>query len=135
MIVLVDTSVWIDFFYGKPLPHVKVLELLIQNREDLATCGIILAETLQGIQNEKEYKKTKTLFQNLVYLPMSQSTYSQSAEIFRSLRKRGITIRKTVDCMIASVAIENSIPLLHHDRDFHPIQKYCGLKSMSISEP
>ena len=126
--VLVDTTVWIDFFSGRTSPHVLALENLIQQRDDICICGVILTEVLQGIQNEHLFKKTKDLFNNLIFLPMPYQTFLLSAEIYRSLRKKGVTIRKSVDCMIASVSIENNIPLLHNDKDFIPIEKYCGLK-------
>lgn len=128
MMVLVDTTVWIDFFSARPSPHVLSLENLIEQRDDICVCGIILTEVLQGIQNEHVFKKTKDLFNNLIFLPMPYQTFLRSVEIYRSLRKKGVTIRKSVDCMIASVAIENDIPLLHNDKDFIPIEKHCGLK-------
>lgn len=126
--VLVDTTVWIDFFSDRPLPHVKVLEDLLVNREDLCICGIILTEVLQGIRKDSEFLKTKNLFSNLVFLPMRYSTFLKSAEIYRSLRQKGITIRKPVDCMIASVAVENEIALLDNDNDFDPIEKYFKMR-------
>jgi len=126
--VLVDTTVWIDFFSDRPLPHVKVLEDLLVNREDLCICGIILTEVLQGIRKDSEFLKTKKLFSNLVFLPMRYSTFLKSAEIYRSLRQKGITIRKPVDCMIASVALENEIALLDNDKDFDPIEKYFKMR-------
>lgn len=129
--VLVDTTVWIDFFSGQSLPHVKTLENLLINREDLCICGIILTEVLQGIRKDTEFERTKSLFSNLVLLPMRYSTFLRSAEIYRSLRKRGITVRKTVDCIIASVALENDIALLDNDKDFDPIEKHFGMKRLS----
>jgi len=126
--VLVDTTVWIDFFSDRPLPHVKVLEDLLVNREDLCICGIILTEVLQGIRKDSEFLKTKKLFSNLVFLPMRYSTFLKSAEIYRSLRQKGITIRKPVDCMIASVALESEIALLDNDKDFDPIEKYFQMR-------
>ncbi|MDD5205051.1 MAG: PIN domain nuclease [Desulfobacterales bacterium] len=126
--VLVDTTVWIDFFADRSEPHVAALEKLIQNEEDLCLCGIILAEVLQGIRSEEDYIKTKDYFDDLVFLPMQQATFIRAAEVYRSLRKRGVTIRKPVDCMIASVAIEHDIPLLHNDRDFDYMAKYSNLK-------
>ena len=126
--VLVDTTVWIDFFSGRSLPHVKILEDLLVNRDDLCICGIILTETLQGIRNDSEFERTRDLFSNLIFLPMRYSTFLRSADIYRSLRRKGITIRKTVDCMIASVALENDIPLLDNDKDFDPIEKHFGMK-------
>ena len=128
--VLVDTSVWIDFFAGKPQTYVKTLEELIINREDLCICGIILTEVLQGIRNDSEFKKTKNLFDSLLLLPMQYSTFLRSAEIYRTLRKKGITIRKSVDCMIAAVALEHDIAILDHDKDFDPIEKHFNMKRM-----
>jgi predicted nucleic acid-binding protein len=131
MMVLVDTTIWIDFFAETPSPHVEALEQLIRENADICTCGIILTEVLQGIRKDAEFIKTRDLFQSLIFLPMEYKSFLRSAEIYRFLRKRGLTIRKPVDCMIASVAIENDVSLLHNDRDFHPIEKYCGLKVFS----
>ena len=126
--VLVDTTVWIDFFAGQTLTHIETFESLLEQEEDICICGIILTEVLQGIRKETEFKKTKNLFNSLIFLPMSYSTFLQSAEIYRKLRQKGITIRKSIDCMIASVALENNISLLHNDKDFFPIERYCKLK-------
>lgn len=131
MMVLVDTTVWIDFFSAQKLPHSKALEDLILNREDICICGIILTEVLQGIRKDSEYKWTHELFSNLVFLPMNYTTFVRSTEIYRVLRRKGVTIRKPVDCMIASVAIENQISLLHNDKDFMPIEKHFGLMNYS----
>ena len=128
MMVLVDTTVWIDFFAARPSGHVVALENLIINREDICICGIVLTEVLQGIRNDSEFKKTRDLFNNLLFLPMPYAVFLKAAEIYRGLRRKGITIRKSVDCMIASVALENDIPLLHNDKDFEAIEKHCGLK-------
>jgi predicted nucleic acid-binding protein len=128
MMVLIDTTVWIDFFAGRQLPHVAVLERLIKKREDICICGIILTEVLQGIRRKSEFRKTKELFNAMIFLPMPYSVFLGAAEIYRTLRRKGITIRNAVDCMIASAAIENDIMLLHNDRDFTPIEKHLSLK-------
>ena len=128
MLILVDTTVWIDFFAAKSASYVKILEDLIEQKEDICVCGIILTEVLQGIKGENEFKKTKNIFTSLLFLPMSYETFLRAAEIFRGLRQKGITIRKSMDCMIASVAIELNIPLLHNDKDFKPIERHFGLK-------
>ena len=128
MLILVDTTVWIDFFAAKPASHVKILEHLIERKEDICICGIILSEVLQGIKKEIEFKKTKKIFTSLLFLPMSYETFLRAAEIYRDLRQKGITIRKSMDCMIASVALEQNIPLLHNDKDFKPIESHFGLK-------
>lgn len=128
MLILVDTTVWIDFFAAKSASYVKILECLIEKKEDICICGIILTEVLQGIKEENEFKKTKNLFTSLLFLPMSYKTFLRAAEIYRGLRQKGITIPKSMDCMIASVAIELNIPLLHNDKDFNPIENHFGLK-------
>jgi predicted nucleic acid-binding protein len=132
MMVLIDTTVWIDFFAGRELAHVGALEQLIKNREDICICGIILTEVLQGIREKSAFRKTKELFKAMIILPMPYSVFLSAADIYRTLRRKGITIRNSVDCMIASVAIENDISLLHNDRDFIPIEKHLGLKSLSL---
>jgi predicted nucleic acid-binding protein len=128
--ILVDTTVWIDFFSARSYQHVKALENLILNREDICLCGIILTEVLQGIREDSEFNRTRNLLANLVFLPMQYSVFLRSAEIYRNLRRKGIMIRKPVDCMIAAVAIEHEIPLLHNDKDFIPIEKHFGLKRL-----
>jgi predicted nucleic acid-binding protein len=128
MMVLVDTTVWIDFFADRNEPHVAALQELIENQEDLCLCGIILAEVLQGIRSDADYIKTKDYLDDLIFLPMRQETFVRAAEVYRSLRKRGVTIRKPVACMISSVAIEHNIRLLHNDRDFNYIAKHSKLR-------
>jgi hypothetical protein len=126
--VLVDTTVWIDFFSDRNEPHVVMLQELIEKGEDLSLCGVILAEVLQGVRSDTDFIKTKEYLGYLIFLPMQQATFIRSAEIYRSLRKQGITIRKPVDCMIASVAIEYDVHLLHNDRDFDHIAKHSKLR-------
>jgi hypothetical protein len=130
--ILVDTSVWIDFFAMRSTAQVKSLRALLEKEESLCTCGMVLTEVLQGIRRDEEYRRTREYFQPLVFLPMSRETFILAADIFRFLRRRGITIRNSVDCVIAAVAKEQSVPLLHHDRDFDPLERYCGLKVFRI---
>ena len=133
--VLVDTSVWIDFFADRPEPHVAVLQELIETDEDLCLCGIVLAELLQGIRSDSSFRRTRDYLDALIFLPMQQETFVAAAQIYRSLRKKGITIRKPVDCMIASVAIAHSLPLLHNDRDFDRIAKHSKLRILGLGKP
>ena len=131
MMVLVDTTVWIDFFSPHPAGQlVKTLEKLIEDREDICLCGVILTELLQGIRDDLEFRQTRDLLANLIFLPMDYAVYVRSAEIYRELRRKGITIRTPVDCMIAATAIEHDVALLHNDKDFIPIEKYCGLQTV-----
>lgn len=113
--VLVDTSVWIDFFAGRNLPHVERLVELIDRGEDLSVCGVILAEVLQGLSKDLEYRKTRAYLDDLIYLDLPRRVYLGAAEIYRSLRASGVTIRNTVDCLIAAACIEHGAILLHND--------------------
>jgi len=130
MMVLVDTTVWIDFFSAKPEPHVNTFETLIADREDICICGVILTEILQGIRDDAEFSQTRKMLGNVIYLPMQVDDYVRSAQIYRHLRRKGITVRKSVDCMIAAAALVHDVFLLHNDRDFLPIKKHFGLKTL-----
>ena len=125
--VLVDTSVWIDFFRSKETPQVEKLKLAISTNQDIAICGVILTEVLQGIRNNKEHDLVEEIFESLMYLEMEKEIYLDASNIYRTLRKEGITIRKPIDCMITAVALHNNIPLLHNDKDFYPIETKFGL--------
>lgn len=131
--ILIDTAVWIDFFADRKTQQVKRLVSEIEQSEEICICGIILTEILQGIKKSNEYHQVKTLMDSLIFLEMNKDTFIFAAEIYRTLRSKGITIRKILDCMIAAIAIENKISLLHNDRDFDPIEKYYGLKVISTS--
>ena len=135
MMVLVDTTVWIDFFGDKSTPQVARLQQLIENDEDLCLCGVILAETLQGIRSDTDYRRTKEHLDSLIFFPMHRPTFVRAAELYRTLRKKGVTVRKPVDCMIASVAIEHDLSLLHNDRDFDHIAKHSKLKILRREKP
>jgi len=132
-VILVDSSVWIDFLRGNKSSQVSVLRLLIEEGQDVCTCGIVLAEVLHGIRDDKIFEKTKKYFENLIYLPESRDTFVNAACMYRGLRKRGFTVRKPVDCMIAVVSVFHDAFLLHSDRDFLPIQKHFGLKVVDVS--
>ncbi len=124
---MVDTSVWIDFFAGRGLAHVTTLEQLILDNQDLALCGIILTEILQGISADATYRRIRRDLTPLVMLPMHDAVFVRAADIYRSLRKRGITIRRTNDCIIAATALEHESQLLHNDKDFAPIEEHLSL--------
>ena len=130
--ILVDTSVWIDFFAGRDLPNVAKLEQSILDNEDLALSGIILTEILQGIADDTTYRRVRRYLSVLIMLPMPESVFVRAADIYRKLRKQGITIRKTSDCIIAATAIEHHCQLLHNDKDFAPIEKHYSLKVVRL---
>lgn len=125
--ILVDTRVWIDFFSGKELAHVLALESFIQQETDIAICGIVLTEILQGISDNKQHQLTKSYLQPLLMLEINTAIWLEAAEIYRQLRKLGLTIRKTNDCIIAATALHYDCFLLHNDRDFAMIGQHYPL--------
>ncbi|MEI6708293.1 MAG: PIN domain nuclease [Methylococcales bacterium] len=127
--ILVDTSVWIDFFNGKDLPHVATLEFSIQQEVDIAICGVVLTEVLQGISNDKQYLLTQDYLQSLLMLEIKDAIWLQAADIYRQLRKRGLTVRKTNDCIIAATALHYDCLLLHNDKDFATIALHYPLRT------
>ncbi|MEK9137037.1 MAG: PIN domain nuclease, partial [Bacteroidota bacterium] len=131
---LVDTTVWIDFFRGKNTPETDMLQHMLNAGEDICICGVILTEVLQGIREDADYAAVASRFEAFLFLPMHHSTFVNAAQLYRTLRRRGITIRNAGDCMIAAVAIEHDVPLLHHDRDFDPIAEHCRLKVLKTEE-
>ena len=128
--MLVDTTVWVDFFRGKETKQVVTLEKAILQRDNIFYCGLVLTEILQGISIAKQSQLVKSHFNSLLYLDMHRDVYLHAADIYVKLRQKGITVRKTIDCLIASLAILNKLPLLHNDRDFYPIEEHCSLVSI-----
>jgi predicted nucleic acid-binding protein len=125
--ILVDTSVWIAYFSDEEIPHVDFLDKMIRERE-IYICGVIIAEILQGLKEEKIYNEIAALLKSLKYLEAPYETYINAANIYRKLRHKGITIRKTMDCIIAAIALKNNMELLHLDKDFNEIEKHFNLR-------
>lgn len=130
--ILVDTSVWIDFFRGNALPHVQRLEEWIEQGENIVLCGVILTEILQGIREESTYQRTRHYLEFLRLLPMTQDVFVEAAQIYRALRAQGITVRKPLDCMIAATALVHQAQLLHNDRDFVLIAQHYPLRVIRL---
>jgi hypothetical protein len=131
--ILVDTSIWIDFFSKKPSLYKKELHRLIEEEEDICLTDITLTEILCGIKTEREFEKTKEhLLHFPVLRPKGIDTFITSTQIYRLCRREGKTIRKVVDCLIAAYAIEHNLLLFHNDRDFDVIGEVCGLKVYNV---
>jgi len=127
-LILVDSSVFIDYFNGINNWHTDELNALLGN-ELVITGDYILAEVLQGFRNDKDYKIAKEIMQSFPCFNICNEELAiKSADNFRYLRTKGITIRKTVDLIIGTFCIENEIELLHNDRDFEPMGQYLNLK-------
>lgn len=125
--ILVNSSVWIDYFTGNDSPETGILDTTL-GVHPVAVGDLILTEVLQGFRKDEDYAVAKRLMGELtVYNMLGKAMAVKSAENFRRLRKKGITIRKTADVIIASFCIEHGIPLLFSDKDFDPFVSHLGL--------
>jgi predicted nucleic acid-binding protein len=127
-LILVDSSVWIDYFKGAATPQTEKLDRLLDS-EPLAIGDLILTEVLQGFAEERDFKEARKLLASLTVVELcGQEIAIQAAKNFRALRKVGVTARKTIDSIIATRCIESGYDLLHNDRDFDPFVKHLGLR-------
>jgi predicted nucleic acid-binding protein len=127
-VILVDSSVWIDYFRGTETPQVEVLDGLL-GRTRLAIGDLIVVEVLQGVRDQKEFdlvRKTLDAFTQVELVGYDIAV--KAARNYRTLRGMGITVRKTIDSIIATRCIESGLTLLHSDRDFLPFVEHLGLK-------
>lgn len=126
--IVVDSSVWIDYFSGVDNAQADRLDSTL-GLKPVAAGDLIMTEVLQGFRHDKDYKTARKLFEDLTIFEMlGQSMAVKSADNFRRLRKKGITIRKTADVIIATFCIEQKLPLLFSDKDFKPFVKHLGLR-------
>ncbi|NID11818.1 PIN domain nuclease [Fibrella aestuarina] len=131
--MLVDTTVWIDWFKGIDCPQTNRVAVYLRANHPIWVAPVIVQETLQGIRDEKEYELIKT---SLLALNRFQAdaflNAIGAADLYRALRKKGVTIRKANDCLIAYYAIQADITLLHNDSDFDLIASQSSLKASRI---
>ena len=131
--VLVDSSVWINYFNGNTTWQTEILDQMLL-QIPLFTGDLILTEVLQGFRKDNEYNKAKEIMSILSCKQMGGYELAiKSAENYRKLRKKGITVRKTIDVIIGTFCINENIPLLHDDKDFEPMVEHLSLKSISRS--
>jgi predicted nucleic acid-binding protein len=129
-VILVDSSVWIGFFNGIKTWQTDWLDSSL-GKVPLVIGDLILTEVLQGFQNDKDFKTAKDLLSSIPFMAMGgQDLAIQSAINYRSLRKNGVTVRKTIDVIIGTFCIKHKLQLLHDDRDFEPMVKHLGLKTV-----
>ena len=126
--ILVDSSVWIDYFKGNKTQQTDWLDSSLGNTP-IIIGDLILTEVLQGFQSDKDYKTASNLLLRIPFMPMlGKDIALESAANYRLLRRKGITVRKTIDVIIGTFCIHYQLPLLHDDRDFDPMVKFLGLK-------
>jgi predicted nucleic acid-binding protein len=120
--VLVDTSAWVDYLNGFASPAADALADLLEGDEEICTCGIVVAEVFQGLRRDRERAAIQRSFGDLIFLePSGIDLYLRAAELYRNLRERGVTVRSTVDCVIAALAEETRCALLARDSDIDAI--------------
>ena len=128
--ILVDSSVWISYLNAKSTQETEFLESIL-GKSPIIMPDLVYSEILQGYREDFVFQETKKFLDEFPFAILgSKELALSSAENYRILRKKGITIRKTIDCYIASYCISKDIPLLHSDRDFDPFVEHLGLKSI-----
>jgi predicted nucleic acid-binding protein len=126
-LIVVDSSVWIDYFKGTVTAQTERLDALL-GAEPLAIGDLMLVEVLQGFDNDRDFQDARRMLSSLTVVEMCGLEIAvQAARNFRTLRSRGITVRRTIDTVIATWCIDNGYGLLHCDRDFDPFSKHLGL--------
>ena len=127
--ILVDSSVWIDYFRGMQSPQTDRLHALLGS-EPIATGDLVLTEVLQGFGIAQDFNQSKKLLTSLPIIDLVGGDIAiQAANNFRTLRSLGITVRKTIDTLIATSCIEKGLALLYSDKDFDPFVEHLGLQS------
>lgn len=122
MRVLVDTSAWVEFFNGSPGRERDALARLLEGDDDVCTCGVVVAEVLQGLRRDGERRRIEELFAEMTFLETAGiAPYVRSAGLYRALRRRGVPVRSTIDCLVAVLAEENGCRVLARDRDLTAI--------------
>ena len=131
--IVVDSSVWIDSLNGRNSPHVQRLRMVL-GAQEVVVGDSMLCEVLQGLDNERAAREVEALLRRFEIVPMAGDAIAVvAARNFRSLRRRGITIRKTIDLLIGTWCIENRAPLLHNDSDFRPMARHLGLVELPMT--
>ena len=130
--IVVDSSIWIDFLNGRNAPHVQRLRATL-GADEIIVGDLMLCEVLQGLDGERAAREVEALLRLFRIVPMAGDAIAvAAARNFRSLRRRGITVRKTIDLLIGTWCIENRQPLLHNDSDFRPMAQHLRLIEVPV---
>lgn len=126
--ILVDSSVWVDYLRGGQTGSAAALDRLL-GAESMVIGDLILAEVLQGCGSDQDFSTTQRFLEPFEVITLGGADVArQAARNFRSLRSHGVTVRKTIDTIIATRCIMSGMQLLHADRDFEPFERYLGLR-------
>jgi predicted nucleic acid-binding protein len=132
LVLIVDTNVWASYFNGEPTPHVERLDRAFAIEEDLTVLPIIITEVLQGFRTDGGFAAARDLLLALPVYEPSLDTHVEAARLFRRLRAKGVTVRGTVDCIIAQSCMEHAAELLSPDADFRQIAKHEPLRLAAV---
>ncbi len=131
--IVVDSSVWIDFLNGRDAPHVRRLKSIL-GTEEIIVGDLMLCEVLQGLESERAARDVEALLRRFEIAAMAGDEIAvAAARNYRSLRRRGVTVRKTIDLLIGTWCIDNRRALLHNDSDFRPMARHLGLIEVPLA--
>lgn len=125
--ILIDTSAWVEFLRDTGSPVCLLVDELVS--EEIATCDAVRMEVLAGARDEFHLRDLRRLMARAVILPTRPTHYEEAASLYRHCRRQGETVRKLIDCLIASVAISEGVPILHRDVDFEVLARHTGLQT------
>jgi predicted nucleic acid-binding protein len=129
--IVVDTSAWIEFLTNDASSQSKAIKHLIESDAEIGITDIVLTEVLQGIKDDRDFHSVKELLMSFpIYQASGLDTFVAAANIYRECRRKGKTVRKTVDCIIAAICLENGFAIFHKDRDFDQIAACTNLKTL-----
>jgi predicted nucleic acid-binding protein len=135
-VILLDTSVLVNYFKGVDTAGARVLEGLVVATADIAISPYTYQELLQGARDELEFVRLRRtlITQEFLWLPSGKETFEKTARLYFDLRRKGVTVRGSIDLLIACTAIEHDVPLLHEDRDFDQISRHTALECYPLPE-
>jgi len=126
--MIVDSNTWADFFNGVQSPHEERLEVALDEEEDLAVIPIIITEVLQGFRTDTGFQRAQRVLVSLPVIHPTVECHVRAARMFRSLRRKGVTVRGAVDCIIAQTCLDTEAELLSPDADFKHIARHTSLR-------
>ena len=124
--ILIDTSAWVEFLRGTGSPICDRVEALLGG--EIATCDAVRMEVLAGARDEHHLERLRGLLARATVIPTTPADYDEAAALYRRCRREGYSLRRLIDCLIASVAIRAAAPILHHDGDFAVLARHAGLR-------
>ena len=126
--IVIDSTVWIDFFAGRESPQLSRLRAALTDEDEVAVAPVILTEVLQGFRSDRAFERARALLVELPRIGLDTEGHVAAAQLYRSLRRKGVTVRGAIDCMIAQTCIRAGAELLTSDGDFLAIARHSELR-------